>query len=154
MLARDPDQGNIIKPATRREATAGLELENQGFYSDLIRGPKGIEFYDGNRIPLDVKTPYGDYFKVTNTNENPPRGRGIGDAIFDELTKSKTIDGVRHPPGKFTDPVTGQAVDKIVILDCSYINQSQLNDLRRWLQIDSGLTNNQLSRIIEVNVIK
>jgi hypothetical protein len=153
-LASDPDQGGAIKPGTRREATAGLELESQGIVNGITRGPKGIEFYDANRTPWDVKTPTGNFFKVTNTVETPPGSRGIGDAIFDELTKSKTIDGVTHPPGQFIDEITGVAKDKKVILDTSYISQQQLDELRSWLQNSSGLNSSQLSRIVEVNVVK
>jgi len=39
-------------------------------------------------------------------------------------------------------------------LDTSYISNQQLQELRSWLQNDSGLTPSQLARIVEVNVYK
>ena len=75
----------------------------------------------------------------------------MGDAIFDELTSSTTIEGIIHPPGQYIDPISMIAVDKRIILDCTYIDTSQLESLGNWLINDSGLTSNQLSRIIEVN---
>ncbi|WP_376777047.1 hypothetical protein [Flavobacterium covae] len=141
-LAKDPDQGFAIKKSTRKEAMTGLKAESQGILSNIERGPKGIEFYDANRVPWDVKTPFGDFFNVES----------IGGAIKKELTESKTIDGLLHPPGKFIDPVSGQAKFKNILLDCTYINESQLTTLRNWLKNQSGLTQDELSRIVEINV--
>ncbi|GAA0716613.1 hypothetical protein GCM10009430_12480 [Aquimarina litoralis] len=140
-LAKDPDQGYNIKASTRKEAMTGLEAESQNILSNIERGPKGIEFYDKNRIPWDVKTPPGEYFNVNS----------IGSAIKKELTTSKTIDGVVHPPGKFIDPNSGDIKFKQILLDCTYINENQLSDLRNWLN-QSGLSQEQLNRIVEVNV--
>jgi hypothetical protein len=71
-----------------------------------------------------------------------------------ELTISKTEpkSGVTHPLGKYIDPVSGKAVGKRVLLDCTYISDDQMSQLRSWLQADSGLTADQLKRIVEVNV--
>lgn len=121
---------------------SGLEAESQGIVSNIERGPKGIEFYDVNRTPWDVKTPYGDYFNVG----------AIGGAIKKELTEGKTIDGLLHPAGKFIDPVSGQAKFKNIILDCTYINETQLSTLRNWLKNQSGLTQTELERVVEINV--
>ncbi|WP_419487086.1 fibronectin type III domain-containing protein [Chryseobacterium bernardetii] len=142
-LASDPDQGGAIKTSTRREAMTGLEAERQGIANNLERGPKGIEFYDSNKIPWDVKTPYGgQYF---NANQS-------GEAIRRELMDSKTIDGVVHPAGKFIDPVTGQAKFKKILLDCTYISDTELETLRTWLKSQSGLSQEQLNRLVEINV--
>lgn len=94
-----------------------------------------------NKITSETLAPAGEYFNVNS----------IGNAIKKELTISKTIDGLTHPPGQFIDPVSGVAMYKKVLLDCTYINESQLISLRNWL-IQSGLSQQELSRIIEINV--
>ena len=139
-LAKDPDQGNMIKAATRKEAMTGLEAEMQGIVNDLERGPKGIEFYDSESIPWDVKTPPGEHFYVNS----------IGNAIKKELTYAKTIDGFTHPPGKFVNPVTGEEKFKMILLDCTYISNDQLSSLRNWLK--NELNEEELARIVEINV--
>lgn len=141
-LATDPDQGFTIKKSTRKEAMTGLEAENQNLLLNIERGPKGIEFYDANRIPWDVKTPPGDFFNIES----------IGASLKKELTESKLIDGILHPPGKFIDPISGQPIFKKILLDCTYINDSQLLILRNWLRNQSGLTQSELDRIVEINV--
>ncbi|WP_336686027.1 hypothetical protein [Chryseobacterium bernardetii] len=65
---------------------------------------------------------------------------------------SKTIDGVVHPAGKFIDPVTGQAKFKQILLDCTYISDTELETLRTWLKSQSGLSQEQLNRLVEINV--
>ena len=142
-LAKDPDQGNLIFAKTRKEAMSGIEGENQGIFSNIERGPKRIEFYDSNRVPWDVKTPRGgEYF---NANQS-------GSSIKRELLNSKTIDGIVHPPGKFIDPVTGQIKFKKVLLDCTYLNDNELQSLRNWLKNQSGLSQEELNRIVEINI--
>ena len=70
----------------------------------------------------------------------------------------KIYPDVKAPNGNFFN--TGQVGDSIqkqlrnvpdakVILDTSYMNSSQLSDLRSWMS--SNLSSSDLSRIVEVN---
>jgi outer membrane biosynthesis protein TonB len=134
-LSTDPDQGGQIKPGGRREAMAGLEAEKQGLVKGPIeRGPKGIEFYDGEGHPWDVKTPPspapGDRFSF-----DPKQS---GDSILGELRKSD-----------FPNGQTGQPEPRGVILDSSYMNEGDHAAL--WDYLQKNATPEELARIQEVN---
>ncbi len=57
-LAADPAQGGKATPKTKREAEVGLELEESGMLTPVIkRDPTGkAEFIDGNGTKWDIKT--------------------------------------------------------------------------------------------------
>jgi hypothetical protein len=148
-LASDPDQGGAIKPSTRAEAMAGLGAESQGLIkAPISRGPRGIEFFDGDGHPWDVKTPpspkpgQGWAFRVQDT----------GKAILSELrSKAQELpDGSRTPPGTFTNGKTGIPEPRRVILDCSLLNKADFLSLKQWLA--QNLTREELSRILEINI--
>ena len=69
-----------------------------------------------------------------------------------ESTESKIIDGVVQPAGKLVDPISGLAKFKKILLDCTYINDNELLNLRNWLKNQSNLTIDQINRIVEINV--
>ncbi|MBR8828180.1 MAG: hypothetical protein DSM107014_09840 [Gomphosphaeria aponina SAG 52.96 = DSM 107014] len=142
-LATDPDQGNQVKPSTRAEAMAGLEAESQGLVPGPIeRGPEGIEFYDAQGRPWDVKTP-----------PSPPsearwkfNAKKSGKSIKDELRNKATPKG--NPPGSYPNKQTGQPDLRRVILDSSYLTEDDHRALWTWL--NNELTEEELSRIVEV----
>lgn len=134
-LASDPaDARNPIRVKSRREAMAGLEAERQGRIKPPIeRGPKEIEFYDGDGVPYDVKTP-----------PSPPPGeswtfkaRRSGDSILEEIRKTA--------PNK----VTGKNEPVRVILDSSYMNEADHKAL--WDYLVANATADELNCIIELN---
>jgi hypothetical protein len=118
----------------RREAIAGLEAEQQGFVKPpLERGPARIEFYDGDGVSYDVKTP-----------PSPPpiarwsfNARKAGRAIVTQLRQ------------RFPNKITREAEFIRVILDSSYLNVRDHQAL--WAYLNAHATDEELSRIIEVN---
>lgn len=134
-LASDPDHNGAINAGSRREAMAGLEAESAGLIpGPLERGPGGIEYYDSSGIPWDVKTP-----------PSPPPGArwsfrtsAAGRSIKSQLEKT-----FRHRD-------TGAQTPVGVILDSTYLTPEDHRELWRWLRRE--LSEEQLSRIVEVNV--
>ncbi|WP_051310936.1 PAAR domain-containing protein [Zooshikella ganghwensis] len=139
-LASDPDHSGAIKPTTRAEAMAGLEAEKQGLIKGPIkRGPRGIEFYDGDGNPWDVKAPPSakpgkpDFFDPEQS----------GKSIQSELRKK----GIPH--GTYPHESSGKPAPRRVILDSTYMNEKDHKSLWQWL--DKNLTKEELNRIVEVN---
>ncbi|MEO1055227.1 MAG: hypothetical protein AAFX87_31660 [Bacteroidota bacterium] len=119
-------------PKTRQEAMAGLEAESQGILDGPIsRDPSGnMEFFDSNGSPWDVKGPGGgDFFNVNQ----------VGPSIRKEL----------RDKGPFPNNNTGVAEPRQVILDTTYIDDTELGNLRSWMQ--NNLTPEELGRVKEVN---
>ncbi len=146
-LASDPDQGFKTTPKTRSEAMAGLEAETQNLVSKPIqRGRKGIEFYDADGNPWDVKTPTspapGESWKF-----DP---KDAVTAIKKELRDKTQLlsDGTKTPLGTFLNGNTNQPVLRKVILDSSYMNPTDHQAL--WQRLNQELTPNELNRIVEV----
>ncbi len=118
-----------------KEAMTGLEAEKQGIVKAPIeRGPKGIEFYDADGVPYDVKTP-----------PSPPEGakykfkpKESGGSILKQIQK------------KHVNPQTGQEEFVRVLLDTSYMKPDDLASLRKWLSENANA--DELSRIDELNV--
>lgn len=138
-LASDPDHAGAIKPSTRAEAVAGIEAEKSGLIEGPIkRGPKGIEFYDKNGNPWDVKAPPSakagkyDFFDSEES----------GNSILSELRKKG------NPNGTFPNELTGNPAPRGVILDSTYLNNKDHKKLWDWL--NSNLTAEELGRIVEV----
>ena len=133
-LASDPDHAGKISSKTRQEAMAGLEAESQGLIKKPIeRGPKGIEFYDGDGNPWDVKAP-----------PSPPEGKNwrfdaeqAGDSIIDELRKPD-----------FPNKTTGNLEKRKVILDSSYMNEADHKALRDYIKKEAS--KEELGRIVEI----
>lgn len=133
-LALDPAVAGMITVQGRREAIAGLEAEQQGLIKAPIeRGPARIEFYDGDGIPYDVKTPPSP---LPNARW-PFNARKAGRAIATQLRQ------------RFPNKITGEAEFVRVILDSSYLNTSDHRAL--WHYLNAHATDEELSRIIEVN---
>ncbi|WP_373548684.1 polymorphic toxin-type HINT domain-containing protein [Haliscomenobacter sp.] len=151
-LSKDPDTG---KSNVYREAMTGIEAERQGLLkSPIKRGPRGIEFFDANGDPWDAKTPVGGtFFKVATSDK-----KGIGDSIVKELTEPKRLDIygdgnlIDFPGGQYINENTKAIVFKRILLDVSYIDDQELAALRNWLKNDSGLSSDELSRIVEINI--
>src|SRR5690606_36040778 len=125
-----------ITSKTRQEAMAGLEAEHQGLLTQGIeRGPKGIEFYDGQGHPFDVKAP-----------RSPPEGarwdfnaQQSADSILHELRKDPVANGRTGEP----EPIN-------VILDSTYLGEAHHRAL--WEALERGARPGELERIFEVNV--
>ena len=111
---------------------AGLEAVSQGIIGGPIkRDPSGnMEFFDINGSPWDVKGPRGGNFFDVNQ---------VGASIKKELTSK----------GPFPNDKTGLPEARKVILDCTYIDETELNSLRVWLQ--NNLSSTDLTRIKEIN---
>lgn len=127
---------------------AGLEAEEQGLIGKPIeRGPKGIEFYDANGTPWDVKTPPspkpGERWKF--------KTKKVGESILDELRNKveRFSDGTATPPGTYSNKKTGKPELRRVILDSTYMSGADHNDLWQWL--NNNLTPDELNRIVEIN---
>ena len=116
------------------EAMAGLEAERQGLLKPPIeRGPREIEFYDGEGVPYDVKAP-----PSPSLGESWPFEAEIsGDAILEQIRETA--------PNK----VTGAEQTVRVILDSSYMNEPDHKVL--WDYLEAKATNEELSRIMELN---
>ena len=133
-----------MKAESRAEAMAGLEAEAQGLVPGPIkRGPEETEFYDAMGRPWDVKAPPspkpGAKWKF-----NPKKS---GQSIKKELSKKATPKTA--PPGTYPNEITGQPELRRVILDSSYMTKADHSALWKWL--NSNLTADELSRIVEVN---
>ena len=130
-LAADPAVNNTTSK-TRQEAMAGLEAESQGVLSSPIRRePSGnMDFFDGAGSPWDVKSPRGGNF--FNVNQ-------VGASIRREL----------RDKGPFPNGSTGVLEPRNVLLDCTYISDSELVSLRSWLQ--SNIDISELAKIKEIN---
>lgn len=143
-LASDPDHGGKIRPTGRAEAMAGLEAEAQRLIKDPIkRGPRGIEFYDVNGKPWDVKAPPSP--KVDQSWQFNPEESGK--SILKELRRKVYPSGA--PPGTFPNDKTELPEKRQVILDSTYLNETDHKALWNWL--NQNLTPEELSRIVEVN---
>ena len=96
-------------------------------------GPKEIEFYDGDGVPYDVKTPPSPSPGESWTFN----ARRVGDSILEQIQKTA--------PNK----VTGKNEPVRVILDSSYMNETDHQAL--WDYLKANATEDELSRIIELN---
>jgi hypothetical protein len=139
-LAKDPDQGGKILPKTRVEAMSGIEAVNIGaIQPPITRGPKGIEFYDGLGNPWDVKAP-----PSPQNNEFRFDASESGQSILDELRNKG------EPPGYFINSKTQKPAKRGVILNSSFMNDTDHSALWEWL--NTNLTQDELKRIIEVKI--
>lgn len=138
-LATDPAHSGskAINPASRQEAMAGLEAESQGLIKGPIeRGPAEIEFFDAYGSPFDVKTPPSRSSKVPVDMNHSVVGKSI----------QKELSGKPMFPNK----ITNELEKRKVILDCSYMNE--IDHIALWKWLNSNLSSEELSRIIEINV--
>ena len=120
-LATDNATGvNIINIKTNREAMAGLEAERQG----LINGPI-VREPTGDFEFIDVK---GNYWDVKTPTGKFFNLKSVGNSVKDQLIVPNVT----------------------VLLDCTYITDAQLINLREWLS--ANLSTQQLEKVIEVNV--
>lgn len=143
-LASDPDHGGKIRPAGRAEAMAGLEAEAQGLIKGPIkRGPRGIEFYDADGKPWDVKAPPSPK-SGQNWQFNPEES---GKSILKDLRRKAAPPGA--PLGTFPNNKTGLSEKRRVILDSTYLTEADHKALWNWL--NQNLIPEELSRIVEVN---
>jgi hypothetical protein len=139
-LASDPDQGSTISSSTRAEAMAGIEAETQGLVKGPIkRGPNGTEFYDAEGCPWDVKAPPSP----------KPSDRFIFSAKEAGKSIRKELRMKGSPPGTFPHGKTGLPEPRRVILDSTYMTEADHKALWNWLK--TNLTEDELSRIIEIN---
>jgi len=132
-LSRDPAQNNQATEGGRQEAMAGLEAEDQGAITrGITRGPKEIDFYDGNGLPYDVKTPPspepGDVWRFS--------ARKSGDSIFKALRETFARQGTNDQ-----EPVR-------VILDSTYMTDADHAAL--WQYLKANAQSGELDRIIEL----
>jgi hypothetical protein len=120
-LATDNATGvNKIDLKTRREAMAGLEAERQG----LINGPI-VREPTGDFEFIDVN---GNYWDVKTPTGKFFNLKSVGNSVKDQLIVPNVT----------------------VLLDCTYITDAQLINLRKWLS--ANLSTQQLEKVIEVNV--
>ncbi len=134
-LSADPDHAGMVTDKSVKEAMTGLEAERQGLVmAPIERGPKGIEFYDAEGTPYDVKTPPSPApdapFKF-----KPPSS---GSSVLKQVRKTQ--------PNK----LTGQNEFVRVLLDTSYMTTDDLAALHEWLQANAAPE--ELERIIELSV--
>ncbi len=130
-LSFDPAKGKT-DGGSLKEAMACLELERQGLVKPKIhRDLSGaVEIFDGDGIGWDVKTGAGSFF---NAND-------LGSSIQKELNKPE-----------IANSISGILQKRRVVLDCTYLDDIQLNEIRNWLL--TNLNVDELSRIVEINVV-
>jgi hypothetical protein len=135
-LAADPDHGGKQNPNSLQEAVVGLEAESRGLLpAPLERGPKGIEFYDGEGHPWDVKKP-----------PSPPAG-------------AKWRFNVRRTAESIRDQVRVQVPNKLtgalepvrVLMDSSFMTPADHGAL--WTALRAELSASELNLIIELNTV-
>lgn len=144
-LATDPAHAGAgaISAKTRVEAMTGLEAEAKGLIQGPIsRGPAEIEFFDAHGNPWDVKSPItpeaGDKWKFKVDQ--------VGGSIKKELSEKGS------PGGTFPNELTGEAADRKILLNTTYMSEADHASLTQWM--DTNLTPEQLGRIFEVNITK
>ncbi len=134
-LSADPDHAGQVTDKSLKEAMTGLEAEKQGLVKPPIeRGPKGIEFYDADGTPYDVKTP-----------PSPAPGAPFK---FKPTESGKSI--LKQIRTKATNKQTGQDEFVQVMLDTSYMTPGDLASL--WAYLQKNASPGELERIIELNV--
>jgi Domain of unknown function (DUF4157) len=135
-LAADPDHAGKGGANSLQEAMAGLEAEARGLLKGPIeRGPKGIEFYDVEGRPWDVKKP-----------PSPPPGAKWS---FDLERAVKAIQ--KQVRLKFPNNITGAPEPVRVLLDSSYMTPADHAVL--WADLHSQLSAEELSLIVELNAV-
>ncbi len=113
---------------------AGLEAESQGLLKKPIeRGPEGIEFYDGDGIPYDVKAPPSPPANA----RWPFNTKDAGNSIIKELRKPD-----------YPNKITGVLEKRKVILDSSYMNKADHKALLDY--INKNTSKEELNRIVEI----
>lgn len=141
-LATDPAHVGITDAKMRQEAMAGLEAEHQKLVPGPIsRGPKEIEFYDGNGSPWDVKTPPSPTPGAKRLFNVKEVSNSIHKELFGKGTPTST--------GMFPNAITRVLEPKRIILDSSYMNAADHAAL--WQELNQTLTPADLNRIVEVN---
>jgi len=101
---------------------AGLEAEAQGYLKKPIRrGTAEVDFVDGDNINWDVKAPPSTKY----FNQLVP---GMIDKFKSEISKGRKV-----------------------LLDCTYMTDSDLNLLRNAMK--NGLSTDELNKIVEINSI-
>lgn len=137
-LAKDPAHGDEISDPSLREAMAGLQAQLNGKIASLpiTRGPAEIEFYDATGQPYDVKTPPSP-LPSAKWRFNPA---SAGKAILKQLRTQNKRSG------------TETMVDTIVILDCTYLNDTDYDALWKYLVDNQGTGAEEvnLDNVIEV----
>jgi hypothetical protein len=135
-LAADPDHAGKSNANSLQEAMAGLEAESRGLMKGPIeRGPKGIEFYDADGRPWDVKKP-----------PSPPPGSKWR---FNLKDAAKSIQ--KQVRLKFPNKVTGVPEPVHVLLDSSYMTPADHAAL--WAELHVQLSAEELSLITELNSV-
>ena len=112
---------NKVNGDTRKEAIAGLEAENQ----ELIVSP----------IQRDAD---GGAEFIAGDN-----------SLWDVKTPPGMFFDQNFPGGSIVEQLNAPGID--VILDCTYLNDDQLQTLRTWLETELASTPEKLERIIEIN---
>jgi hypothetical protein len=129
-LSYDPAKAKVDE-GSLKEAMACLEVERQGFVKPKIQRDQtgAVEIFDGDGVGWDVKTGAGPFF---NSNS-------LGNSIKGELNKPDVPNSITGVPQK-----------RRIILDCTYLDDNQLDELRAWLS--NNLSAEERSRMIEINV--
>jgi hypothetical protein len=134
-LSKDPAKGGVPDKygKSTREAMAGLAAERKKLVKPPVkRGPPEVDFFDGDGIPWDVKTPI-----------SPPAGAKwtftqaeSWNSVVDQLKK------------KWPNANTGTNQPVRVLLDVSYLNKQDHELL--WQQLKKRCNAEELSRIVEI----
>ncbi len=134
-LAIDPAKKGKVTPLGLREAMSGLET---GFLTHLklplTRGPVNIEFFDAKGHPYDVKTPRSPL----------PHEKWT----FNPQKVAKSI--LKKMRGQEFNPLTDKCEPVRIILDCTYLTQSDHNKL--WLVLGPQLSSQEARLLVEINV--
>lgn len=133
-LSADPDHGGKTNANSLQEAVVGLEAESRGLLRGPIeRGPKGIEFYDAEGHPWDVKKP-------------PSPAPGQKRAFDAEAAATSVQKQVRN---RFPNQLTGAQEHVRVLMDSSFLTPADHSAL--WAILHEQLTSEELARIVELN---
>ena len=134
-LIKDPDHNGKVTTKGVKEAMAGLEAEKQGLVKRPIeRGPKRIDFYGGDGVPHDVKTP-----------PSPPPGAKWP---FDPKEAGNSI--LKQLRAEFPNKATGVPEKVKVLLDSSYMTPGDRASL--WKYLERNASKDDLARIQELQV--
>lgn len=134
-FVKDPAHNGKVSPTSVREAMTGLEAEKRGIVKGPIeRGPSRIDFYGGDGVPYDVKTP-----------PSPPSS---GAWKFDPKEPGDSI--LKQIRDEFPNKATGRPEHVKVLLDTSYMNPLDRESL--WKYLENNANKEELARIIELQV--
>lgn len=134
-LIKDPDHNGAVSHQSVKEAMTGLEAEKQGLIKGSIeRGPKKIDFYGGDGVPYDVKTP-----------PSPPPGQPW--TFKAKKSGNSILDKIRE---EFPNKASGAPEHVKVLLDSSYMTPADRASL--WKYLEKHASKEELARIQELQV--